>query len=339
MKNTLPEGFIIRPARMDDLEAAVDMFNAASRDLLGSDEVTLEDYINEWNTPGFNLENDTRVVMTPDLKIVGCSELWDLSDPHTRLYTWGRTHPDYRGLGIGTTLLNWAEERARQAIPNATDGARVVLHAHALNLNQEAGVLFCQQGFLLIRHSLRMRIDLNGNPPEPRWPEGIQVRTMRVGEEVSSVVQAMQEAFRDHWGFVEIPLEEALEHWQHFIDNDPKFDSSLWFLAMDGDEIVGLSLCWPRFYDDPHLGWVNVLGVRRPWRRRGIALALLYHSFCELYRRGIRKVGLGVDAQNLTGATRLYQKAGMHSDPKFQLDLYEKEIRPGVELSTQNVEL
>jgi ribosomal protein S18 acetylase RimI-like enzyme len=74
---------------------------------------------------------------------------------------------------------------------------------------------------------------------------------------------------------------------------------------MDGEEVAGINICRPHtFSGDPDLAWVSTLGVRRPWRTRGIGLALLRHSFNEFYRRGKRKVGLGVDAQNLTGALR-----------------------------------
>ena len=83
------------------------------------------------------------------------------------------------------------------------------------------------------------------------------------------------------------------------------------------------------------MGWVGTLGVLRPWRKSGLGLALLRHSFNEFYRRGKHKVGLGVDAENLTGALRLYQNAGMHVHQTF--DNYEKELRPGVEISTQTL--
>jgi ribosomal protein S18 acetylase RimI-like enzyme len=75
--------------------------------------------------------------------------------------------------------------------------------------------------------------------------------------------------------------------------------------------------------------------VRRHWRKRGIGLALLLHAFGELYRRGQRKAGLGVDAENLTGALRLYESAGMHVHQAS--DLFEKEIRPGKEISVQSL--
>jgi GNAT superfamily N-acetyltransferase len=81
---------------------------------------------------------------------------------------------------------------------------------------------------------------------------------------------------------------------------------------------------------------VNWLGVRRPWRRRGLALALLHHTFGECYRRGLQKVALGVDASSLTGATRLYEKAGMHVFRQW--NTYQKELRAGKDLTTQKLD-
>ncbi len=109
------------------------------------------------------------------------------------------------------------------------------------------------------------------------------------------------------------------------------------FLPIDGasGEMPGFSLCTPFSFEDPQMGWVGTLGVCRAWRKRGIGLALLRHSFYEFYRRGLRKAGLGVDAQNLTGALRLYEGAGMHVHQTF--DRYEKELRPGVEIGTQTL--
>jgi ribosomal protein S18 acetylase RimI-like enzyme len=56
---------------------------------------------------------------------------------------------------------------------------------------------------------------------------------------------------------------------------------------------------------------VRTLGVREEMRGRGLGKALLHQSFTDFYRRGVPKVGLAVDSQNPTGATRLYQKVGM----------------------------
>ena len=92
----------------------------------------------------------------------------------------------------------------------------------------------------------------------------------------------------------------------------------------------------PEWDGDPAFAWIDDLGVLRPWRRRGIALALLHQVFVELHQRGRYKVGLGVDGESLTGATRLYEKAGMRVFQ--QIDAYEKELRPGRDLCTRSVD-
>lgn len=331
----LPDGYRLRGATLDDLPEAVAMFNACSQKLIGTDEVTLEGYQREWAIPILNLPEDVKVVIAPDGSIAGCQELWDLFDPHTRINTWGRVHPDHQGRGIATALLRWAEERARRAIPRAPEGTRMVLINWINNVDTAAHDVMVYSGFNLIRHSYRMRIDLTEAPPAPLWPEGIILRTFDPERDLEAVAWADREAFRDHWGFVERPFEQDVQLFRHWL-GEPRFDPSLWFLALSGDEIAGFSLCDSRTEDDAGMGWVGALGVLRTHRKRGLGLALLQHSFGELYRRGQRKVGLGVDAQNLTGALRLYEKAGMRMYRKF--DTYEKELRPGVELSTQTVE-
>ena len=262
-------------------------------------------------------------------------EVWDLFDPHTRINIWGRVHPDHQGRGIATSLLRWAEVRARQAIPRAPHGARVAMLNWINSLDTAAQAAMLRAGFNLVRHSYRMRIDLTEAPPAPVWPEGITLKAFDPDRDLEAVAWADREAFRDHWGFIVRPFEQDLQLFRHMLD-EPRFDPSLWFMAMHGAEVAGISLCDAWTEDDPDMGWVGSLGVLRAYRKQGLGLALLRHSFGELYRRGIRAVGLGVDAQNLTGALRLYEKAGMRVNR--QNNTYEKELRPGVELSTQTVD-
>ena len=134
------------------------------------------------------------------------------------------------------------------------------------------------------------------------------------------VYEAVEESFADHWDHVRGSYDE----WAAFL-MDGSFEPLVWFLAVDGGEIAGFSLCRERQPGRPDTGWVRQLGVRRPWRRRGLALALLLHSFGELHRRGRTSVGLGVDGENTTGAVRLYERAGMHVERRF--DTYERRLR------------
>jgi GNAT superfamily N-acetyltransferase len=256
-------------------------------------------------------------------------------EQHVRVSVWGRVHPQHKGLGIGSWLLGWAERRASAAVALAPADARVVMRSFILSQDQSGAQLFVDSGFQLIRHSLRMVIDLQDSVTEPDWPEGIKVRPMIRNVDEHAIVHAVRDSFQDHWGYVDQPFEDEFRDWMHFIEHDPDFDPSLWFLAMDGGEIAGISLCYPKSSDNPEMGWVGTLGVRRAWRRNGLGLALLQHSFKEFHQRGKRQVGLGVDAQNLTGALRLYTRAGMRSDPNYQHNVFEKELRPGMDFSKQ----
>jgi len=333
----LPQGYLARPAQMEDIEAAVELWNAWSRQVLGVDKFNSVETAGEWETPGFNLATDTCVVIASDGKLIGYGEIWD-PEPHTAINYWGHAHPDYDASSIEAYLLKWAKERARLSVPNAPLEAKVVLSTFQLSIDEATTRPIREAGFQLIRHSLRMVIELNGKPSEPQWPAGITVQTARTGQDEWAIFLTIREVFKDHWGYVERPIEEEYQRFLHRVNTREGFDPSLWFLAMDGDEIAGVSLCWNKIHDDPGMGWVGTLGVRRAWRRRGLGLALLQHSFNQFHQRGFRKIGLGVDAQNLTGATRLYLRAGMHPDSSRQFDLYEKELRPGYNLGTQKME-
>jgi len=326
--------FTLHPAMLADLPETVALFNTCSRELIGQDEFGLENVRNEWTEPGFNLETDTRIARMADGTIAGYAEFWN-SAPHVSSWIWARVHPQFRGQGIGTALMVWAEERALATLPLAPAQARVAMTSGSISTHQPSIELLTTRGFREVRDSFTMEIALDRSPAAADWPAGITVRPMRPGEE-RAVYAAIDEAFKDHWGHVEAPFEEGFVRWQHYALNDPDCDTSLWFLAMDGDQIAGASLCWPKTTGDPDKGWISTLGVRRPWRKHGLGLALLRHSFAELYARGRRKAGLGVDATSLTGATRLYEKAGMRPIRRFIT--FEKELRPGIDLTTQTIE-
>jgi mycothiol synthase len=318
---------------MDDLEAVVDLLNACSIEAVGKAQTELYHIRNDWESPIFDVTNDTCVVALGG-EIVSYASIWD-DEPHVRIHLNANVHPGYTGRGIGTALCEWGERRARQSILKTPQGTRVVLLQHVISTNEKARALFLEQGYQLVRHGLRMVIDLDERPPEPVVPEGIHIRPYVRGEEERAVMKAAVEAFRDHWGFVDKPFEMVYEEWTHWLDNDPNFDPSLWLVAMDGEDIAGMALCIPKTTEDPAMGWIDTLGVLRPWRRRGLGLALLLHIFGEFYRRGKLRVGLGVDAENLTGALRLYEKAGMYVSRQY--DTYEKELRAGTDLSTQSL--
>ncbi len=331
----LPKHFTTRPATLDDLETIVALFNTCSIEQIGKPLYKLDDIRTWWQAPSFNIETDTWIVLAPNDEIVGCVKML-VRAPHVLVFANVYVHPEYKGRSIGTYLSRWTEERARQAIARAPEDARVALHQTALSTDTATKTLLLRQGYRLVRHYFDMIIEMDAPPPEPVAPKGIIIRPFVRERETRALVYALREAFKDHWGYVEMPFEENYKQWVHWMDNNPSFDPSLWFVAVDDEEIAGISLCGNTVAKDPDAGLVEDLSVRRPWRRRGIALALLRHSFGEFYRRGKPKVMLDVDAESLTGAFRLYEKAGMRV--QRQHDRYEKELRPGKDLTTQSVE-
>lgn len=335
-KENLPAGFTVRPAMMDDLETAVSLMNACSQSQVGRDEHNATDTKIEWSQEKFKLETNTRLVFSPEGELAGYLEIWDTHAVPVQPWVWGRVHPQFEGLGIGTYLLQVAEERVKLAVDRIPAEAQLSMRCGTLSTHEPTKQLLTDFGMTPIRYFWHMLIDINEKPAYPVLPVGIVIKTLADIQDLTKVARATDEAFRDHWGYVEQPEEEMLKDWREWIEKDTKHDDTLFFLAMDGDEIAGVSLCRIESWNNPDWGWVDELAVRRPWRRRGIALALLHHSFAEMYRRGKLHVGLGVDAQSLTGATGLYEKAGMHVHREFHD--YSKVLRPGRDLSTQTVE-
>ena len=333
----LPEGFTTRGATMKDVEQDMALFNRWSRSVIGRDEFTdIESIRNEWQTPGADPAEDIRLVFAPNGELVGHIEVWATASARSLVHPelWARLDPRYEDMGIGTWMLHWAEQRALRALPGVPAGLRFAPRVGTYRQVESAKKLFEDMGYHHIRSTYYMVIEMDAPLPEAEFPEGILLRTYNPENDAEAVYRAEEDAFRDHFGHVEKPFEEGLKRWKYDREYEG-FDPTLYFLAMDSDEIAGINLCRPHSYYDPDTGWVRSLGVRRPWRKRGLGLALLRHSFNEFYRRGKRKVGLGVDAENLTGALRLYEGAGMHVEQAY--DTYEKELRAGIEISVQSL--
>lgn len=338
----LPAGYTARPATPADAAAAVALFNASSQALLGVDQHSLADLETEWRSPDFNLATDSVLLFAPDGALAGYGNVWD-SAPHVQPEQWGRVHPAHTGQGLGTYLMAWAEARAQQAVPLAPAGARVALLDWINSRDTAAHALLADWGHTLVRTNWRMIIDFTdaAPPPTPEWPAGVSARTFVLGPDDEATVHTVRACFEDHWGYVARPFEEELKGWRNNWATNPSFDPSLWTLAVtsdaEGEHLIGTSFARLDIPGDEGLGWIFSLGVRREWRRRGLAQALLYDSFNRLYARGRRRVGLGVDASSLTGATRLYEKAGMRLDPNHSGQVWEKELRPGADLATTAV--
>jgi ribosomal protein S18 acetylase RimI-like enzyme len=295
----------------------------------------LEILRNDLQLPGFDLTEDMRLVFAPNGELAGYIEAWTVIKPPVHPWIWGRVDPQYEGKGIGTWMMHWAEEHVLRVLPEVPEEFRFAPQVSTYREAEKAKRLFEKFGYRYFRSSYHMYIEFIEPVPAVEFPAGITLRTYHPEADAEATYRAQRDAWRDHFGYIEPPFEEGLTRFKHFWSQEG-FDPNFMFLAMDGDEIAGICLCTPFSFEDREMGWVGTLGVRREWRKRGIGLALLRHSFHKFYERGLRKAGLGVDAQNLTGALRLYENAGMHVHQTF--DRYEKELRPGKEFSVQSLQ-
>jgi mycothiol synthase len=284
---------VIRPAREDDVDAAAAMLNEHSRRLHGADDMTPADLLLYWTSPDVELGKDILLAEGQAGDLVGYADL----GVHGNTVWLDVRGTDSQAL---LPLLEAIEERAVEKEPDKA------LWGYSSAEDAPLVDLFEDSGYRRARHSYRMQIDLDGEQPAPEWPDGFSVRTMREGEE-RRVYDAQMASFADTWMFARDPYES----WLHWMVDEPSFDRSLWFVAEEDGELAGISLSRAP-ENEPGVGWVRILGVLLEYRNRGLGQALLKHTFAEFASRGFTAVGLGVDAENPTGAVRVYERAGMH---------------------------
>jgi mycothiol synthase len=327
---SLPIGYAERAWRLEDAEAIAAMINAYSKTVWGREEVGAESLRAQMQTPGVTLATDTRLVLGPGGGIAAVGFAIDLAEPHVLVQSSGYVRHKDQSRGIGGWLADWIETRAREAIDRAPAGARVAVMQSVDDRDARAKELLEARGYQVVRHFWRMAIELSHSVPAAQWPDGIRVAALDSGIDLRRAYAAGREAFKDHWGHVESSEEEGFERFMYRLENDPDIDRSLRFVALDGDEIAAVCYANPRDGVDERAGYIELLGVRPAWRKRGLALGLLRHAFAALRERGRIGCSLHVDSESLTGATRVYEKAGMHVSELNHA--YELELRPGKDL-------
>ena len=299
----LPAGVEARAARPDDLEAVVDLCIRCDVADLGAPDTDADDIGALWRRPGYDPDRHSVLVVAGG-RPVGYGDVFEGEG-------FGMVDPGWRGRGIGAWLVGRIEELARLA------GDQPALEVSAPAGDQAYAQLVERAGYRRGRSNWLMRLDMDGPPPSPAWPDGITVRTFDEDRDARVVHRLVQDAFAD----IGNQPPRSYEFWAEVNLGRSDFDPSLWFLATDGEELAGVNLT----YAGPLGGYVGQLAVRRDQRGRGLGLALLRHGFGELHRRGVREVYLHVDSQNRTGATRLYEHAGMRVQHRY--DHWVKNLR------------
>lgn len=303
----LPAGYVSRPANRDDLDDVVALLKSSDRADVGFEDPIREHLEEVWRTPTFDLASSTLLVLFDDGSLAAYGDVAG-HNPSLSLDGLARVHPDHRGRGVGAAMLDWIERRA-------TASETPKLYNAVPSSDARARALLRRRGYAHVRTFWHMQIDL-GAPAAAKPPDGIALRPYRHDADARAVYDALEEAFQDHWGHEPYPFDLHVEQMSRV---DPRIAP----LATQADEVAGVAV--GRIVED--VGWIDVVGVRRAWRGRGIAKALLLRSFEGFAGIGVGSVRLNVDSENPTGATRLYESVGMRERRSFHV--FEKRLRPG----------
>lgn len=215
-----------------------------------------------------------------------------------------------RRRGLGSALLGWGEGHAREMVSTGLGGPRDRTHELTgwATVSEQTLGFTRRHGYEPLRYFNLMLRDLHTPIPTLPLPEGLEVRPV-VEADHRRIWDADEEAFLDHFGVGPRTEEEFVGFF-----TGPDVDTSLWQVAWDGPEVAG-SVATTIYRDENERlgvdrGWLDHVSVRRPWRRRGLASALIVRSMAILRERGVGEAALGVDSENPTGALGVYERLG-----------------------------
>ncbi len=298
----------IRPATRGDIPEIVDLLCACDVAEVGAPDSTVDDLENDWAMEGFDPSRDAWVAEGP-AGLLGYAYAGDqFRTGELEADFWA--HPDHHEPELGARLLGLCERRAAQlAVERGYTDAR--LDVFCSTANRAKRDLLRRHGYALERTVYRMTADLSQGAPSTGAPEGFEIRPFRLDADERALYELMNEAFVDHFR----QSQEPFDAWRARLLGHADFDPDLWWIAWDGDEAAGGLIA----YDHGDLGWIKGLGVRRPWRRRGLGTALLARALAAFFARGQLRVDLGADAEGATTPLRLYERAGMQATSAYEL--------------------
>ncbi|MBW3592745.1 MAG: GNAT family N-acetyltransferase [Actinobacteria bacterium] len=287
-----------------DAAAVAELMNVYDIAHGGQPEMDAAEVHGDWSYPEFDRGRDAWLVESEAGRVLAYG--WVARRSAGQYLVDAYFDPERRDRAVATELFERLEKRAREL------GATLFVTG-ILGADEWGGELLRDLGYAYTRSQFQMAIDLDGPPPPPELPDGVELRMFLESDE-RAYHETMTEAFAEEWGFEPEPFED----WRARLVERETFDAGFWFLAVADGVPVGALVAFP---SGPG-GWIQGIGVRPQWRRRGLGLALLRRSFASFWDAGRTHVALSVDEANPTGAGRLYRAAGMRETQR--VDRYDK---------------
>lgn len=310
--NLTPESeFVIRPWEHDaEYEVITDVINRSlTSDGLDNvrDVGDVRNFLEHW--PHIDRTQDALLGEVDGQVVAYGDATWSDESEGSRVYRADMyVLPENRASGLPEALFRALIERLTVLASGHRGVEPKILHAGAGDSERELIALLKAEGFQPARHFFRMVRPTLESIPDLPLPPGLEVRPVQA-EHLRAIFDAKDEAFRDHWGH-RPGNEEDYQHWLH----STEFQPDLWKVAWAGDQVAGMVL---NFVDAPGnqryhraRGYTEDISVRRPWRRRGLARALIALSLKALAEAGMTEAALNVDSENLSGALGLYESLG-----------------------------
>lgn len=311
---TAVPGLLLRPVRWPEEAETLVQINNARRVAAGSLATLTVEGIRAYydHLEHSDLATDLRVGEVDGRPVAYVRVEW--RDEHRGDRAFGTAIFQAPDVPAGTfaALLDWAMARHRENLATApADGRRPVVVAASYGDDPEATAELRARSFVDVRFGYEMLRPSLDDVPDRELPAGVEVRPVEAGH-LRAIFEAEVDAFRGHWG---AGVDDGSdERWQEFLVDPFNRDTGLWQVAWAGDEVVGMVR--PFINDEENAryavrrGWCENISTRAAWRGRGVASALICRALRALRDRGMTEAALGVDAQNETGALRLYESMG-----------------------------
>jgi ribosomal protein S18 acetylase RimI-like enzyme len=304
-------GFTLRHLRLPDDVHAMNAIANATRAAEGDNFYTTDEQMAVFyaDPPGSDAARDVAIAEI-DGRIAGYGRVAAHEEPGgPRIYEIIPFHeqtPD--GDAVFMALVGALETRARTIAADHPEGEKLFETFGGDKVTGRDAPLRAI-GYEPVRHGYSMIRPSVDDLPDAPLPAGLEIREV-LPEHMPAIWAAAEEAFQDAWGYR--PSTES--QYQIFLNDPVTSDTSLWRVAWDGDEVAGQVRSYINTEENEHYGrrrgYTEFISVRRPWRRRGLARALIAASFPLLRARGMTEAALGVDTENVSGALRVYERCG-----------------------------